>query len=224
MLNLTLTGRPRGALRILCLGAHCDDIEIGCGGTLLSLLEQQANAVVHWVVFSSTQERAAEAQICADAFLKRAMEREIVVMQYRDGFFPYTGGQIKDEFEKMKRTFDPDLIFTHYRDDRHQDHRLISDLAWNTYRNHMVLEYEIPKYDGDLGSPNFFVPLEESICASKIHHIIDSFPSQVKKQWFDEETFMSMLRIRGMEANSPTRYAEAFYCRKAVLGFSTVEK
>jgi LmbE family N-acetylglucosaminyl deacetylase len=219
MLNLGIASRPGSPIRVLCLGAHCDDIEIGCGGTLLSLLERYDNAVVRWVVFSSTQKRAVEARTCADVFLKRAMEREIVVMQYRDGFFPYTGGQIKDEFEQMKRTFDPDLIFTHYRDDRHQDHRLISDLTWNTYRNHMILEYEIPKYDGDLGSPNLFVPLEESVCSNKIHNIIDSFRSQGQKQWFDEQTFMSMLRIRGMEANSPTRYAEAFYCRKAIVGF-----
>jgi LmbE family N-acetylglucosaminyl deacetylase len=224
MLNLSL-GRPAGpAVRVLCLGAHCDDIEIGCGGTILSLLERYDNMIVCWVVFSSTDERAREARTSANAFLKAALEREIVVKQYRDGFFPYAGGQIKDEFETLKRTFDPDLIFTHYRADRHQDHRLISDLTWNTYRNHMILEYEIPKYDGDLGSPNFFVPLEESICSSKIHNIIDSFRSQGQKQWFDEQTFMSMLRIRGMEANSPTRYAEAFYCRKAVVGFSTVEK
>ena len=150
--------------------------------------------------------------------LDRALEKEVVVKEFRDGFFPFLGGQIKDEFETLKREFSPDLVFTHHRDDRHQDHRLISDLTWNTFRNHLILEYEIPKYDGDLGAPNFFVPLEKSACSRKIQIIIDSFKSQSQKQWFDEETFLAILRLRGMEANSPTRYAEAFYCRKAVLG------
>ena len=140
---------------------------------------------------------------------------------YRDGFFPFLGGQIKEEFEALKREFRPDLVFTHHRDDRHQDHRLISDLTWNTFRNHLILEYEIPKYDGDMGTANFFVPLEKSACSRKIQIIIDSFKSQNQKQWFDEETFFAILRLRGMEANSPTRFAEAFYCRKAVLGNPT---
>ena len=138
--------------------------------------------------------------------------------EFRDGFFPFLGGQIKDEFETLKREFSPDLVFTHHRDDRHQDHRLISDLTWNTFRSHLILEYEIPKYDGDLVAPNFFVPLEKSACSRKIQIIIDSFNSQSQKQWFDEETFLAILRLRGIEANSPTRYAEGFYCRKAVLG------
>jgi LmbE family N-acetylglucosaminyl deacetylase len=141
-----------------------------------------------------------------------------VLKEYRDGFFPFHGAQIKDDFEALKRECNPDLIFTHYRDDRHQDHRLISDLTWNTFRNHLILEYEIPKYDGDLGQPNFFVPLDEAVCARKAKHLLESFVSQRNKHWFDEQTFSAILRLRGMEANSPTRYAEAFYCRKAVLG------
>ena len=218
MLNLGL-GKPAGSVyRVLCLGAHSDDIEIGCGGTVLALLERRDNVVVRWIVFSSNEERAGEARASVGAFLEHAREKHVVVRNYRDGFFPYLGGQIKDEFETLKREFSPDLVFTHHRDDRHQDHRLISDLTWNTYRNHLILEYEIPKYDGDLGQPNFFVPLEKSACSRKIQIIIDSFKSQSQKQWFDEETFFAILRLRGMEANSPTRYAEAFYCRKAVLG------
>jgi LmbE family N-acetylglucosaminyl deacetylase len=218
MLNLGL-GKPAGSTyRVLCLGAHSDDIEIGCGGTILALLERHDNVVVRWIVFSSNEERAGEARASANAFLDRALEKEVVVKEFRDGFFPFLGGQIKDEFETLKREFSPDLVFTHHRDDRHQDHRLISDLTWNTFRNHLILEYEIPKYDGDLGAPNFFVPLEKSACSRKIQIIIDSFKSQSQKQWFDEETFLAILRLRGMEANSPTRYAEAFYCRKAVLG------
>jgi LmbE family N-acetylglucosaminyl deacetylase len=217
MLNLTL-GKPAGAaLRVLCLGAHSDDIEIGCGGTLLALLDRHEDVVVRWVVFSAAGERAAEARASAAAFLARARSNEILLKEYRDGFFPYVGGYIKDEFESMKGEFGPDLIFTHCRDDAHQDHRLLCELTWNTYRNHLILEYEIPKYDGDLGAPNFFVPLDEAVCTRKARILLESFPSQRRRQWFDEETFRALLRLRGMEANSPTRYAEAFYCRKAVL-------
>jgi LmbE family N-acetylglucosaminyl deacetylase len=150
--------------------------------------------------------------------LARARQKDVEVKSFRDGFFPFLGAQIKDHFEVLKREFSPDIVFTHFRDDRHQDHRLISDLTWNTFRNHLVLEYEIPKYDGDMGHPNFFVPLGESLCSRKVRILVDSFPSQRDKQWFDEQTFMAILRLRGIEANSPTSYAEAFYCRKIVLG------
>jgi LmbE family N-acetylglucosaminyl deacetylase len=185
---------------------------------MLSLLESYHNVAVRWVVFSASEVRAREAQDSAAAFLEQAQEKEIVVKGYRDGFFPFLGAQIKDDFEALKRDFNPDLVLTHYREDRHQDHRLISDLTWNTFRNHLILEYEIPKFDGDLGCPNFFVPLEESVCSKKVRNLIGSFKSQGQKQWFDEQTFFAILRLRGMEANSPTRFAEAFYCRKIVLG------
>jgi len=218
MLNLSLCKPADTVFQVLCLGAHSDDIEIGCGGTILALLERYEQVIVNWAVFSSTEERAREARDSADAFLTCAQEKQVVVKDHRDGFFPFLGGQIKEEFEALKREFHPDLVFTHYRDDRHQDHRLISDLTWNTFRNHLILEYEVPKYDGDLGQPNFFFPLEESVCSRKIQIIIESFRSQRQKQWFDEQTFLAILRLRGMEANSPTRHAEAFYCRKAVLG------
>lgn len=218
MLSLSLGKLAGRSYRVLCLGAHSDDIEIGCGGTILSLLERYESVSVHWVVFSASEERAREARDSAGAFLERAGERRIVVKSYRDGYFPFLGSEIKDEFEVIKGEFSPDLVLTHYRNDRHQDHRLISDLTWNTFRNHLILEYEIPKYDGDLGQPNFFVPLEEPICSRKIRKIVESFRSQGQKQWFDEQTFLAILRLRGMEANSPTRYAEAFYCRKAIVG------
>jgi LmbE family N-acetylglucosaminyl deacetylase len=218
MLNLTLLKADGAPLRVLCLGAHSDDIEIGCGGTVLTLLQRYANVSVRWVVFSSTEERAREARDSAEAFLAGAREKQVEVKAYRDGFFPFLGAQIKDDFEALKRGPAPDLVLTHYRDDRHQDHRLISDLTWNTFRNHLVLEYEIPKYDGDLGCPNLFVPLDESVCRRKVGILVDSFASQRAKQWFDEQTFLAILRLRGMEANAPTRFAEAFYCRKAVLG------
>lgn len=216
MFSLKLCLPTDSPCRVLCLGAHSDDIEIGCGGTILALLDRYKNVSVRWIVFGATSERAVEANDSAHVFLSLAQERVVEVKGYRDGFFPFLGGQIKDEFEALK-PFQPDLVLTHYRDDRHQDHRLISDLTWNTFRNHLILEYEIPKYDGDLGSPNVFMPLEQSICTQKIQYILESFKSQQARQWFDAETFLAILRLRGMEANSPTRYAEAFYCRKAVL-------
>jgi LmbE family N-acetylglucosaminyl deacetylase len=218
MLKLRLVPPTGSLLRILCLGAHSDDMEIGCGGTILSLLQRYENAAVRWVVFSSSEERAKEARQSADSFLAKAGQKEVDVKSYRDGFFPFIGAQIKNEFEALKREFVPDVVFTHYRDDRHQDHRLISDLTWNTFRNHLILEYEIPKYDGDFGQPNVFFPLDQVTCSLKIQTIRESFPSQRQKQWFDEELFWAILRLRGMEANSPTRFAEAFYCRKAVFG------
>lgn len=218
MMNLSFRKPGASEYRILCLGAHSDDIEIGCGGTILALLDQYENATVHWVVFSSSAARASEARASAGVFLARARRQDVLVREFRDGFFPFQGGEIKEEFEAIKQRFTPDLILTHYRDDRHQDHRLISDLTWNTFRDHLILEYEIPKYDGDLGSPNFFVPLPESLCSRKIRFLMENFESQKRKQWFDEQTFSAMLRLRGMEANSPTMYAEAFYCRKIVLG------
>jgi LmbE family N-acetylglucosaminyl deacetylase len=217
MLGLTFAKTAGTALRVLCIGAHSDDIEIGCGGTLLKLLDEHTNVVVRWIVFSGGKERAREAQQSAELFLARAQERQILIKSYRDGFFPFQGAQIKDDFELLKREFEPDLVLTHYRDDRHQDHRLLSDLTWNTFRSHAILEYEIPKYDGDLGHPNVFVPLDESVCARKIQILLDQFASQRGKQWFDEQTFLAILRLRGMEANSPSRFAEAFYGRKLLL-------
>jgi LmbE family N-acetylglucosaminyl deacetylase len=217
MLNLMLSKPVGSHYHLLCLGAHSDDIEIGCGGTVLALLDRYDNVSVRWVVFSANDERAGEARASAGTFLAAAREKEVEVKSYRDGYFPFLGSQIKDEFEALKREVSPDLIFTHFRDDRHQDHRLVSELTWNTFRNHLILEYEIPKYDGDLGQPNFYMPLGESACLMKARTIVEIFQSQGHKHWFDAQTFMAMLRIRGLEANSPTRYAEAFYCRKAIL-------
>jgi LmbE family N-acetylglucosaminyl deacetylase len=205
--------------RLLFLGAHCDDIEIGCGGSILSWVAQTQDLSITWVVFSSSAERRAEALRSADAFLAGAKEKRVLVRDFRDGFFPYVGGSIKESFEELKRECDPDLIFTHHRHDLHQDHRLVSELTWNTFRDHMILEYEIPKYDGDLGSPNVFVPLAEAICLQKIDRLLSLFPSQVGKHWFSRELFMAILRLRGMEGNIESGYAEAFYCRKAVLGW-----
>ena len=209
-----MNGTPR---TILCLGAHSDDIEIGCGGTILRLLEEDPNTVVHWTVFSAADDRAKEARGAAARFLKKAKAATVETRAFRDAFFPYQGAEIKESFETLKAIVDPDLIFTHFRNDGHQDHRLISELTWNTFRNHMILEYEIPKYDGDLGSPNVFVPLRESVSRRKVELILKSFHSQREKAWFTAETFMATLRLRGIEANSVHKYAEAFYCRKLVL-------
>jgi LmbE family N-acetylglucosaminyl deacetylase len=215
MLKLSL-GNSTTPLRVLCLGAHSDDIEIGCGGTLLRLLAEYSKVEVHWIVFSAKGARRREALNSAGLFLKQAKAKHVVVRSYRDGFFPYQGARIKGEFEQLKSTT-PDLIFTHYRRDLHQDHRLINELTWNTFRNHLVLEYEIPKYDGDLGSPNVFFPLEESTCQQKAEYLDQAFLTQRKKHWFSDGTFLALMRLRGVEACSPTRFAEAFYGRKVRL-------
>jgi LmbE family N-acetylglucosaminyl deacetylase len=204
--------------RVLCLGAHSDDIEIGCGGTLLKLLRDYPEVQVQWVVFSGRGGRSREARASASAYLAGARRKTIVVKRFRDGFFPMHMGAIKGYFEELKSAFKPDLVFTHYRDDRHQDHRVLSDLTWNTFRNHLILEYEIPKYDGDLGIPNFFVPLEEDLCRKKVAYLCQYFQTQANKHWFSEETFRALMRLRGMECASPTTYAEAFFCRKFVGG------
>jgi LmbE family N-acetylglucosaminyl deacetylase len=218
MLNLAIDRTAGSPLEILCLGAHSDDLEIGCGGTLRTLIEANPNLSVHWIVFSASAERGREAHASATKFLTGAARTEIVVKTFRDGFFPYLGYEIKQFFEELKPSCSPDLIFTHYRDDRHQDHRLISDLTWNTYRNHLILEYEIPKYDGDLASPNFFVPLNEAICRNKVRWIIEEFQTQHNRHWFTEATFSALMRLRGIESGAPSGYAEGFFCRKAVLG------
>jgi LmbE family N-acetylglucosaminyl deacetylase len=202
--------------RVLCLGAHCDDLEIGCGGTVLKLAEGPTPPEFTWVVFSSDATREAEALHSAETFLRQAAGARIIIKKFRDGFLPYEGGLVKEAFEELKGMVSPDLVLTHYRGDLHQDHRLISELTWNTFRDHLILEYEIPKYDGDLGVPNFFVPLDESQCRRKVAAIIGSFASQQGKRWFSEELFRSLLRLRGMECNAPSTYAEAFYCRKVV--------
>ena len=209
--------RGRNAFNVLCMGAHSDDIEIGCGGTVLRLLEEYREINVYWVVFAANAERRKEAEKSANLFLAKASRKEIIVKSFRESFFPYNGDKIKEYFESLKKEFNPDIVFAHYRHDLHQDHRLISELTWNTFRNHLILEYEIPKFDGDLGSPNFFVHLEESICNKKTKFILEGFKTQLENHWFMEDTFKSIMRLRGMESNAPEKYAEAFYCRKMVL-------
>lgn len=213
MIGLSLKSAPN--ISILCLGAHSDDLEIGCGGTLLHLAEMHPDASVHWIVFSSGEQRAKEATESAYRLLEPFREKRVLVLDYRTSFFPYIGVEIKEQFELLKAGNSPDIIFTHYRHDLHQDHRLISELTWNTFRDHLILEYEIPKYDGDLGSPNLFVPLSQEQAERKIRHVLTYFKTQESKHWFTEDAFSSILRIRGLESRA--KYAEAFYCRKVTL-------
>ncbi|MCF7816567.1 MAG: PIG-L family deacetylase [Kiritimatiellales bacterium] len=217
MLNLipkTADGQP---LRVLCLGAHSDDIEIGCGGTLLQLAASGRPLDIQWVVFSGNRSRAEEARNSAGFWLKSIASKSIELHGYRDGFFPNEWAAIKDTFEQTKKAFEPDVIFTHYRDDLHQDHRIINQLTWNTFRNHFILEYEIPKYDGDMRSPDFYIPLTEEAAKAKSAALMEHFGSQRAKHWFCEELFLGLMRIRGMESCSPSGYAEGFFSRKACI-------
>jgi LmbE family N-acetylglucosaminyl deacetylase len=218
VISLDLTGSATPVSHVLCLGAHADDIEIGCAGTVLTLLNRATPLTVTWVIFSAQGDRAAEARWSAQSLLADAAKRQIELKDFQDGFFPYSGAQIKEAFEELKTMVSPDLVFTHYRHDLHQDHRLIAELTWNTFRDHLIFEYEVPKYDGDLGSPNVFVPVSTGLCRRKIDTILAAFKTQRGKRWFSEELFTSLLRIRGMECNAPSNYAEAFYCRKLVVG------
>lgn len=217
MLRLTFNRNENKLKTILCLGAHSDDIEIGCGGSILRLLEENQNTEVYWIVFSADSKRKKEAESSADLFLAGAKKREIRVKNFRESFFPYIGADIKEYFEELKQQVSPDLIFTPFREDLHQDHRLLAELTWNTFRDHLILEYEVVKYDGDLGSPNFFVPLNEPTCRKKIETIFKCFKTQGSRSWFTEDLFSSIMRIRGVECNAPDEFAEAFYCRKMVF-------
>lgn len=208
---------PGERLSILCLGAHSDDIEIGAGATLLSLIDRGVRLDVHWCVLSGGGEREREARASASDFLSRAANASIEVLPFRDGFFPEQGEQIKSWFETLKGRIDPDVILTHRRDDAHQDHREVSRLAWNTFRDHCILEYEIPKWDGDMGQPNFYLPISAGTLQRKIELLISHFGSQRSKQWFDAETFRGLARLRGMECRAVERYAEAFFARKLIL-------
>ncbi len=216
MIHLSLNEGLAGKLTVLCLGAHPDDIEIGCGGTILWLTEKYPGTVFHWVVFTVSGPRRQEALKAAELFTA-GCDKEVVLKNFRDGFLPFSGGEVKNLFEQMKGRVNPDLIFTPWRGDAHQDHRLIAELTWNTFREHLIFEYEIPKYDGDLGQPSLFVPHPSEVCEKKVRYIMDVFQSQHSKRWFRKETFLSLMRLRGMECNAPSGYAEAFYCRKLVL-------
>jgi LmbE family N-acetylglucosaminyl deacetylase len=217
MQKLKLDLKPGAAPQILCLGAHCDDIEIGCSGALMELIDRYPRARITWVVLSSGAARAREARRAAAAVLRKALRPRVEIQDFRISFFPVQFAEIKAYFEELKQAVSPDLIFTHQREDLHQDHRTVAELTWNTFRSHMILEYEIPKYDGGLGSPSVFVPLRAATMRRKLAIIMRCFVSQHEKQWFTPETFSGLMRLRGIECNAADGYSEAFYARKVQL-------
>lgn len=213
MLSLSLPqGRP---LEVLCLGAHCDDIEIGCSGALMTLQERSPGTRFNWVVFTQEPGRERETRDAATRIHGESVSLE--VLDFRMSYLPYEGAKVKDRFEIIKARVKPDIVFTHCLEDRHQDHRLVSELTWNTFRNHLVLEYEIPKYEGDLGQPNLFVPLSEIVASRKIEMLMTCFPSQTARPWFRRELFRGQLALRGIECNAPSGSAEAFHARKVCV-------
>jgi LmbE family N-acetylglucosaminyl deacetylase len=216
MIRLEPRRQGESPLSVLALGAHSDDIEIGCGGTLLALQQRMPLDVI-WAVLGASDGRAKEARASAERFLEGTARSRVLVEGFEDSFFPYHGESIKRWFETLKAEVDPDLVLTHARSDLHQDHRVLCELTWNTFRRHLVLEYEVPKWDGDFGAPNVFVPLDAEIAERKIELLLEQFPSQSGKPWFTADLFRSVLRIRGMESGSPSGLAEAFYGRKLVL-------
>ena len=209
-----ITGRP---LHVLCLGAHADDLEIGCGGTILHLIRSHPGINCRWVIWSGDATRAAEARDAATKMLHGAGRADVAVQGFRDGFFPAQWSDIKAKFESLKSEGRPDLILTHHRADRHQDHRIIAELTWNTWRDDLILEYEIPKYEGDLHTPSLYVPLDRTTVDRKIEILMNGFASQRGKPWYDAETFLGLMRIRGVECGSPSGYAEGFHAAKAML-------
>jgi LmbE family N-acetylglucosaminyl deacetylase len=219
MLALWPGGQP--VRRVLAIGAHSDDLEIGCGGTMLALTKAHDDVSVHWVVLAAPEERGDEARASAEALLASAAERTIEVHSFRDGYLPHTAGTVKDAFEDLKARVDPQLILTHTRDDLHQDHRLACELTWNTFRDHLILEYEIPKWDGDVGRPNVYVPLAVDHVQEKLGLLGEHFGSQRGKDWYDVDVFRGLMRVRGMECRSPSGFAEAFVARKLTLGTGT---
>jgi LmbE family N-acetylglucosaminyl deacetylase len=214
MLEFDISAK-RSPQKLLLVGAHCDDIEIGMGATLRRYSERHPEAQILWVTLSSNEVRAAETRVAGARLLSRARNATLVVKSFREGYFPYIGAELKDFFESLKSQIAPDIVFTHWRDDLHQDHRIASELTWNTFRDHLILEYEIPKYDGDLRTPNLYVPISKEELELKVEILMTSFPSQVHRSWFTPDTFRGIARLRGIECNAPEAFAEAFHCRKA---------
>jgi LmbE family N-acetylglucosaminyl deacetylase len=217
MLRLIPEAPSRRPLRLLCIGAHSDDLEIGCGGTVLTWLASKPAVEVTWVVLCAEGARAAEARDSARALLRRTAAHEVFIGDFRDGFLPAQYADVKSFFEDLKGKVDPDVVLTHWLQDRHQDHRLAAELTWNTWRNHLVLEYEIAKYEGDLGLPNAYVPISASLARRKVTHLGRHFSSQRSKDWFVADNFLALMRIRGMECRAASGFAEAFHVRKFVF-------
>jgi LmbE family N-acetylglucosaminyl deacetylase len=217
VLSLTPAKHGRAGLSLLALGAHSDDIEIGCGGTLLRLLEDWPGSSVHWIVFSADDARESEARASAADFLAGSADSVVTVHRFRENYFPFIGADIKQAFDELRTQVAPDVVFTHRRHDDHQDHRTIGQLTWNTFRDNLILEYEIPKYEGDLGHPNVYVPLGRSIADRKIDLLNRHFASQRSKRWFRSETFNGLMAVRAVECNAPSGAAEAFHARKLTI-------
>jgi LmbE family N-acetylglucosaminyl deacetylase len=203
--------------RVLAIGAHSDDLEIGCAGTVLALSRTHPHLSVHWVVLAAPGERGDEARASAEALLAAAEHRSIEIHSFRDGYLPHKAAEVKDTFEDLKMRVDPHLVLTHTRDDLHQDHRFACELTWNTFRDHLILEYEIPKWDGDVGRPNTYFPLAHDDVREKLELLAEHFGSQRGKDWFDVDVFRGLMRLRGMECRAPSGFAEAFVARKVVL-------
>jgi LmbE family N-acetylglucosaminyl deacetylase len=215
VIRLSLGDDATRPLEVLCIGAHSDDIEIGCGGTILRLLAERAVSRVTWVVLSANADREYEARQSAADFLADAPEARVEIQHFRESYFPDAWAEVKDSFNELRRRVDPDIVFSHRRHDEHQDHRTTAELTWNTFRNQLILEYEIPKYEGDLGNPNVFVELPESVAERKVELIVKHFGTQYDKYWFRPETFGGLMALRGVEAG--TAAAEGFHVRKLVI-------
>ncbi len=214
MLDLAFDRRTQRTLSILCVGAHCDDIEIGCGATLRVLQGRGQRLMIDWVVLSGSGERRKETQRAMRLLVRPRCRGELRFGDFPDGRFPAAYAEIKRFCESLKDRPNPDLILCHERQDRHQDHRVVNEMVWSTFRDHMVLEYEIPKWDGGLGQPNVYVPVAATDAASKVDALMKSYASQTDKHWYTRDTFMALLRLRGLECRSPSGYAEAFHGRK----------
>ncbi len=217
MLGFGLSVGPSDPLVVLALGAHSDDIEIGCGGTLMQLAASRPGLEVVWVVFAAHGPRVEEARTSAERVLEPVEKKDIRIESFPESFLPYHGADVKRFFETLKAEVEPDLIFTHCRHDLHQDHRLLCELTWNTFREHLVLEYEIPKYDGDLATPNVYVPIARETCDRKVEILLECFSTQHSKHWFTREVLAGLMSVRGAECRSETGYAEGFFGRKIVF-------
>jgi LmbE family N-acetylglucosaminyl deacetylase len=220
LLTLTLGSPDKPSLEVLCIGAHCDDIEIGCGGTVAAIQERYPRCKVHLLVLTSTPARRAEAEVAARALIRKPARGEVRICALADGLLPAHLPQVKAEFEDMKKAVNPDLVLTHQGSDRHQDHNLISQVTWQTFRDHMIWEYEIPKFDGDLVTPNMYVPLTSELAARKVALIMRAYPSQRGKPWFKPENLEAVMRLRGLESRAASGFAEGFHCRKLVSEFA----
>ncbi len=216
MKHLGLAG-PGERLSVLCIGAHADDIEIGAGATILGWIERGVRLDAYWAVLSAIGPRADEARASARQFLANAARAIVDLAAFKDGFFPYQGDEIKNWFEALRGRTSPDVVLCHWRHDAHQDHREVSRLTWNTFRDHAILEYEIPKWDGDTGQPNVYLPATKALMERKTRLLQDHFGSQRSKDWFDCEMFMGLARLRGMECRAPEGFAEAFHARKLAV-------